>query len=55
MNSSELRSRRIHLELGRTDLACEMGIDVQTVAAWESGEVSIDSPHLLDRALRTRV
>jgi len=52
MNSSELRSRRIHLGLSRTDLAREVGVDVQTVTAWEAGEISIDSPQLLDSTLR---
>lgn len=53
MTPGELRTRRIHLGLSRTELAREMGIDAQTVEAWELGEVKIDSPHLLDSALRT--
>lgn len=53
LTPAELRSRRIALGLSFDELARATGVDADTIRKWETGDRPIDSPQLIENALRT--
>ena len=54
MTGSELRSRRIRLGCSREQLAHSVGVPVETVSEWETGESPIACPVAVEVVLRDR-
>lgn len=52
MNGTELRQRRMALNLNQAELGGRLGVSPQTVYKWEAEKVGIRHPGLLDLALR---
>jgi transcriptional regulator with XRE-family HTH domain len=52
MKGVELRKLRIRLRLTQAGLAAKLGVNANTVARWERGEVTPGHPEMLRRALK---
>ncbi|HUP65243.1 MAG TPA: helix-turn-helix domain-containing protein [Thermoanaerobaculia bacterium] len=52
MSPKELRSRRLELGLEIAELARRLGVPAVTVAAWEKGEIAIESDPVGSEAIR---
>ena len=51
MDGKTLRSQRLRRGMSRGQLAHEIGVDVDTLAAWEEGDVPIRCPHAIEQVL----
>jgi DNA-binding XRE family transcriptional regulator len=49
MDGRTLRTERLRRGMSRWQLAHEIGVPVETVAAWEDGDAAISCPHAVEQ------
>ena len=55
MDGKALRSQRLRRGMSRGQLAHEVGVDIETLAAWEDGDAAISCPHAVEQVLGVEV